>query len=105
MHGIFEAASETGDPGEMRAAGCSADLLRLALHCELPPDCPLEALLDCGVLRMSTAACSSESGKSMDPPRYDARALTGGLGVACIELDGQVYTLRITRLGKLILTK
>jgi hemin uptake protein HemP len=41
----------------------------------------------------------------MDPPRYDARALTGGLGVACIEPDGQVYTLRITRQGKLILTK
>ncbi|MCU0912106.1 MAG: hemin uptake protein HemP [Rhodobacteraceae bacterium] len=40
-----------------------------------------------------------------EPPRHDARALTQGGVAATIELDGQVYTLRITRLGKLILTK
>jgi hemin uptake protein HemP len=36
---------------------------------------------------------------------HDARMLTGGATTALIVLDGQVYTLRITRAGKLILTK
>jgi hemin uptake protein HemP len=34
-----------------------------------------------------------------------ARDLTGGASTAKIELDGQTYTLRITRQNKLILTK
>jgi len=38
-------------------------------------------------------------------PVHDARALTAGGDIARIVLDGQVYTLRITRQGKLILTK
>lgn len=38
-------------------------------------------------------------------PAHDARRLTQGGQVAQICLDGQVYTLRITRQGKLILTK
>ena len=41
-----------------------------------------------------------------DPtPMHDALRLTGGGTTARIVLDGQVYTLRITRAGKLILTK
>ncbi|MET4128513.1 hemin uptake protein HemP [Roseovarius sp. MBR-6] len=36
---------------------------------------------------------------------HDARALTDGGHIAYIVLDGQTYTLRITRAGKLILTK
>jgi hemin uptake protein HemP len=40
-----------------------------------------------------------------DTPAHDARALTEGGCQARILLDGQVYTLRITRQGKLILTK
>jgi hemin uptake protein HemP len=40
-----------------------------------------------------------------DIPTYDARVLTAGQSLARIQLDGQVYTLRITRAGKLILTK
>ena len=36
---------------------------------------------------------------------YDARALIPDGVQAHIVLDGQVYTLRITRAGKLILTK
>lgn len=36
---------------------------------------------------------------------HDARRLTGGQGTATIVLDGQAYVLRITRAGKLILTK
>ena len=40
-----------------------------------------------------------------DRPLHDAREMTGPDGCAMILLDGQVYTLRITRSGKLILTK
>jgi len=38
-------------------------------------------------------------------PLYDARALTEGGDLAQIKLEDQLYTLRITRAGKLILTK
>jgi hemin uptake protein HemP len=38
-------------------------------------------------------------------PMHDARALVGDGTQARIALDGQIYTLRITRQGKLILTK
>lgn len=38
-------------------------------------------------------------------PTYDARAMIPSGTQAHIALDGQVYTLRITRAGKLILTK
>lgn len=38
-------------------------------------------------------------------PRHRATDLTEGGEMAQIELEGQVYTLRITRQGKLILTK
>ena len=38
-------------------------------------------------------------------PTYDANDLTKGGDLAQIRLDDQVYTLRITRAGKLILTK
>ncbi|HSF64341.1 MAG TPA: hemin uptake protein HemP [Paracoccaceae bacterium] len=38
-------------------------------------------------------------------PRHDALDLTAGGTTAQIALHGQVYALRITRAGKLILTK
>ncbi len=38
-------------------------------------------------------------------PEHDARVLTEGGAEARIVLDGTLYVLRITRLGKLILTK
>ena len=38
-------------------------------------------------------------------PAYDALALTAGGVQAQLVLNGQVYLLRITRAGKLILTK
>lgn len=38
-------------------------------------------------------------------PLHEARILTAGGSRAQIVLDGQVYTLTITRAGKLILTK
>lgn len=38
-------------------------------------------------------------------PLHLAEALTQGGNLAHIALDGQTYTLRITRQGKLILTK
>ncbi|MGY9047204.1 hypothetical protein P775_27940 [Puniceibacterium antarcticum] len=45
------------------------------------------------------------TGAPEDVASYDARELTGELGQAYLTLDGQLYTLRITRAGKLILTK
>ena len=41
----------------------------------------------------------------VEPPLHDAEALTNGGAQARIVLRGQVYSLRITRAGKLILTK
>lgn len=41
----------------------------------------------------------------LDIPAYDVRRLTRQLGQANLVLDGAVYHLRITRAGKLILTK
>ena len=38
-------------------------------------------------------------------PVHEARVLTEGGSLARIVLDGQLYSLRITRAGKLILTK
>lgn len=38
-------------------------------------------------------------------PRYDARQLVGAGNTATIVLEDQTYVLRITRAGKLILTK
>lgn len=38
-------------------------------------------------------------------PRHDATRLTEGGTLAHIDLNGQTYSLRITRAGKLILTK
>jgi len=38
-------------------------------------------------------------------PTHDARVLTAGQTLAQIVLDDHVYTLRITKAGKLILTK
>lgn len=38
-------------------------------------------------------------------PQHDATELTAGGHLALITLKGQVYALRITRQGKLILTK
>lgn len=38
-------------------------------------------------------------------PIHDAKILTGTNGLAHIQLNDQLYTLRITRAGKLILTK
>ena len=42
---------------------------------------------------------------SRNQPVYDARRLTEGAGTAMIVLDDKTYQLRITRAGKLILTK
>lgn len=53
------------------------------------------------------AAAAMRAAPMVDPtlPRHDARLLTDGGSLAAICLDGQTYTLRITRQGKLILTK
>lgn len=43
--------------------------------------------------------------QDMANPTYDATELTKGGTIANIVLEDQTYTLRITRSGKLILTK
>lgn len=56
---------------------------------------------------MTTQSCDSPSPPQARDvrPIHDARTLTGGGDQAQIRLDDQTYTLRITRAGKLILTK
>jgi hemin uptake protein HemP len=48
---------------------------------------------------------SSDDSSLAAPPCHDARLLTRGGPLARIVLDGQIYSLRITRAEKLILTK
>lgn len=54
--------------------------------------------LENGATRRPTSSTASDA-------CYDARDLVGAGQTAAILLDGKVYTLRITRAGKLILTK
>ena len=68
---------------------------RLAARREPPP-------------RPSLVAPSPPAATAREPdprPIHDARALTEGGNAAEIRLDGVRYLLRITRQGKLILTK
>ena len=51
------------------------------------------------------AEAVDQSPAGQSTPVYSARALTEGGNLAYIDLDGHTYTLRITRAGKLILTK
>ena len=53
----------------------------------------------------SVAQAASERRDRDAPPCHDARRLTDGGQEAEIRLDGIRYVLRITRQGKLILTK
>lgn len=52
-----------------------------------------------------TLTLDSPVTRTMPIPQHSAETLTGGGSQAHILLAGQVYTLRITRAGKLILTK
>ena len=54
-----------------------------------------------------TAMCTTDTRRPDTdyPVIHDARDLVQANGTARIVLDGQAYTLRITRAGKLILTK
>ncbi len=45
------------------------------------------------------------SGRAGAPPQFDARRLIGPGGAVEIILDNKVYTLRITKQRKLLLTK
>lgn len=57
------------------------------------------------MIARNTAAEPRRDWREFQPPLHSARELTDGGITAQIELDGAVYTLRITRAGKLILTK
>ncbi len=54
---------------------------------------------------IDTTSGRIEDDRAGDGPKHDARRLTDGGNTATIVLDGQSYVLRITRTGKLILTK
>ncbi len=54
---------------------------------------------------MNAQTSQTELTRIAGRPVHDARLLTGEDGCAMIALDDQFYTLRITRAGKLILTK
>ena len=56
---------------------------------------------------MNDLTFSAEMSAPVQPqvPTYDAARLTRGGNLAQIALADQLYTLRITRAGKLILTK
>lgn len=60
----------------------------------------MNVLTDPGFLRPNAPFASSDG-----TPVHDAEVLTRGGSLARIVLAGQVYSLRITRAGKLILTK
>ncbi len=57
------------------------------------------------LMNMQATPTSSDRSTARELPTHDARALVDGGQLALITLDEQVYTLRITRQGKLILTK
>jgi hemin uptake protein HemP len=67
----------------------------------LPPTASIETLAMSLLTPNDFAAGASLAGT----PTFDARAMTGTDGIARIVLDDKVYTLRITRAEKLILTK
>lgn len=55
---------------------------------------------------MVSIAKEAESNRTLETaPVYEAIQLTKGGDLAKIKLDDQLYVLRITRAGKLILTK
>ncbi len=56
-----------------------------------------------GDVMITLASLAAVSGQSI--PVHDAQVLTQGGQLAHILLNDQVYSLRITRAGKLILTK
>jgi hemin uptake protein HemP len=58
-----------------------------------------------GTERQRAASAGGSGPEAAPRPCHDARALTGPTGEALIALDGKTYHLRITRHGKLILTK
>lgn len=54
---------------------------------------------------MTEPDCTPPRPRPTSSPVYDAQRLVGPEGTAMIVLDDKTYTLRITRAGKLILTK
>lgn len=56
-------------------------------------------------LASAVPAGRAPQSRGAEMPEHDARRLTGASGLAHIRLGEALYTLRITRQGKLILTK
>ena len=83
------------------------EIMQAVVCHEAPTDMPLEAMLDRLQKHNMVAQQTSQNRNEVTPhcPTFDARELTTGGNLAFIQLDGQTYTLRITRQKKLILTK
>jgi hemin uptake protein HemP len=56
-------------------------------------------------MNMMASPSPAPAAQATPTAMHDARDLMGGNTTTSINLDGQIYTLRITRQGKLILTK
>ena len=70
-------------------------------------DVRIDPNLDDRAVRPHSQGCAlNQPAQTTEPvPMHDARTLTGGQLTAQIVLGEQVYTLRITKAEKLILTK
>jgi hemin uptake protein HemP len=55
--------------------------------------------------RCSSATADTNAGDQLEPRRVDASALFVGAREVILVHEGQIYRLRITSSGKLILTK
>lgn len=99
-----------GDLENRMAESCPANLVKQALESEFSDASALEAALDRLSERESRSApealdAENQSHELVGLPTYDARQLIDGAPQARILLDGNTYFLRITRAGKLLLTK
>lgn len=69
------------------------------------PEDPLRPAAWVGVETSLPSALSPPSLQALQPRRWSSRALLGEQREVEIEHEGMVYRLRLTSLGKLILTK
>lgn len=94
---LFEIGIDISDKNS-QIINCTQPPGREARHSAIIPGVAMNAMID-----FSKEPNRADVHKLL--PAHDARALTMGGSVANIILDGKTYTLRITRAGKLILTK
>ncbi len=72
---------------------------------DMPSDLPLSPNTSPDVTKLTAAPALPAPQAAHDCPRWDSRTLLGQAAQAEIRHGDQVYRLRLTALGKLILTK